>query len=426
MKGGSTMEKAYILGGSQTDFSRNWTKEGKGFLALLKEAVGDGMKAVGITDKEIVALNKENQVAAFVGNFVAEYYCNQSHLGALLTEVNPAFYGVPSARYEAACASGSVALDAAISKIHTGDYQLTMVVGFEMMKTVNSKVCGDYLGRAAFYETEARGIEFPFPKLFGKLADTILDKYRPDADRFMASLAKIATKNYANAKSNPNAQTRNWFMSEAQACQRDTGSNSLVGGRLALSDCSQITDGAVVLFLAGEKYARDYCGRNGLTLKDLPWVKGWGHRVAPMSYAKKVDDARESPFVLPWTRLAVEDAYRRSGLQLSDMSFFETHDCFTSSEYAAVSAFGIAAPGKEFEAIEAGATGMAGKFPINPSGGLIGCGHPVGATGVRMMLDLYKQVANKAGGYQVKGARNGMMLNIGGSATTNFVFVVGN
>jgi acetyl-CoA C-acetyltransferase len=419
------MEKAYILGGSQTDFSRNWTKEGKGVVALLKEIVDDGMKAVGISDRDIVALNKENQVAAFVGNFVAEYYCNQSHLGALLTEVNPAFYGVPSARYEAACASGSVALDAAISKIRTGDYQLAMVVGFELMKTVNSKVCGDYLGRAAFYETEAKGVEFPFPKLFGRLADTILDKYRLDTDRFMAALARIATKNYANAKQNPNAQTRRWFMSEDQACQRDTATNTLVGGRLALSDCSQITDGAAVLFLASEKYATEYANKNGLALKDLPYVKGWGHRVAPMTYAKKVEDARSSTYVLPWTRLAVEDAYRRAGLSVKDMSFFETHDCFTSSEYAAVSSFGIAEPGKEYEAIESGVTAMTGRFPINPSGGLIGCGHPVGATGVRMMLDLYKQLSNTAGDYQVKDARNGMMLNIGGSATTNFVFVVG-
>src|SRR5208283_4847386 len=101
-----------------------------------------------------------------------------------------------------------------------------------------------------------------------------------------------------------------------------------------------------------------------------------------------------------------------------DMDFFETHDCFTSSEYAAVSAFGITAPGKEYEAIENGAITMSGRHPINPSGGLIGCGHPVGASGVRMMLDLYKQVTNTAGGYQVANARNGIMLNFGGSATT--------
>jgi len=419
------MEKVYILGGSQTDFSRNWTKEGKNFFAMLKEIIDDGMQSINLANKDIIELNKENKIAMFVGNFVAEYYCNQSHLGALITEVNPAFYGVPSARYEAACASGSVALDAAISKIRTGDYEIAMVVGFEMMKTVNSVICGDYLGRAANYEVEAKGVEFPFPKLFGKLADTILEKYKPNKERFMAALAKIANKNYANAKKNPNAQARRWFMSEEQASARYTDTNAQVGGLLALSDCSQITDGAAVVFLASTKYAVEFAKKNGLKLKDIPYVKGWGHRVAPMTYAKKVEDAKDSKYVLPWTSKAVEDAYKRADLTVKDIDFFETHDCFTSSEYAAVSAFGITKPGKEYEAIEKGVTEMTGSKPINPSGGLIGCGHPVGATGVRMMLDLYKQVAGKAGNYQVKGAKNGMMLNIGGSATTNFVFIVG-
>jgi acetyl-CoA C-acetyltransferase len=419
------MEKVYVLGGSQTDFSRNWTKEGKNLFAMLKEITDDGLKSVNLTNDDIIALNSDNRIAAYVGNFVAEYYCNQSHLGALLTEVNPAFYGMPSARYEAACASGSVALDAAITKIRSGDYQISIVIGFEMMKTVNSIVCGDYLGRAAKYESEAKGIEFPFPKLFGRLVDTILEKYKPDEERLMAALAKIANKNYSNAKKNPNAQARRWFMSEEQANRRGTATNKLIGGKLALSDCSQVTDGAAVIFLANEDYTRKYCAKNGLNIDDVPYVKGWGHRVAPMSYDSKILESRDNEYVLPWTRRAVEEAYKRAGLTVDDMDFFETHDCFTSSEYAAVSAFGITKPGKEYEAIEAGATEMTGKKPINPSGGLIGCGHPVGASGVRMMLDLYKQIAGKAGSYQVAGARNGMMLNIGGSATTNFVFIVG-
>ena len=109
----------------------------------------------------------------------------------------------------------------------------------------------------------------------------------------------------------------------------------------------------------------------------------------------------------------------------NDIDVFETHDCFTSSEYAAISAFGISEPGKEYEAVENGVIAFDGAKPVNPSGGLIGCGHPVGASGARMFVDLYKQVTGQAGKYQVKDARNGMMLNIGGSATTNYVFIVG-
>lgn len=144
-----------------------------------------------------------------------------------------------------------------------------------------------------------------------------------------------------------------------------------------------------------------------------------------MLFDKKIQEAKDSPYVLPWTRQAVLDAYRRSGLTVDDIDVFETHDCFSSSEYAAISAFGITAPGEEYRAVEDGVIAFEGKKPINPSGGLIGCGHPVGASGARMFLDLYRQVAGEAGAYQVPNAKNAMMLNIGGSATTNYVFIVG-
>lgn len=420
------MSKAYILGGAQTDFERNWSKEGKNILALLKEVLEDAFGDAEITYEDIERLNKENKVACFVGNFIAENYINQGHLGALLTEVNSAFYGVPSARYEAACASSSVALDAAITKVKSEEYDLAIVVGFELMKTVNSKECGDILGRAAYYETEGKNVDFPFPKLFGKLADETIEKYALDEDRYLNALARISTTNYENAKRNPLAQTRKWFMDYEQASHRGTKTNSSIGGRLAISDCSQVTDGAAVVIIASERMINEL----GKSVSDTPYVKGYGHRTAPMLFDSKMADAKESKYILPWTRQAVEDAYRRANLTVEDIDVFETHDCFTSSEYAAISAFGITQPGKEHEAIENGTIAFDGEKPINPSGGLIGCGHPVGASGCRMFLDLYKQVAGKAGNYQVVKKTgdipsNALMLNIGGTATTNYVFIVG-
>lgn len=414
------MSNVYILGGAQTDFERNWKKEGKGMIALLKEVMSDGLADAGLSYDDVAALNEDNRIACFVGNFIAEMYTSQGHLGAFLTEVNEAFYGVPSARYEAACASSSVALDAANTKIQNGDYDVAIVVGWELMKTVDSKTGGDFLGRAAFYEKEGKGIELPFPKLFGKLADETLKKY-PDLDenRYMDALAKISTINYDNAKRNPLAQTRKWFMSYEQARNRGTETNMIVGGRLSISDCSQVTDGAVVVVLCSEKYAKE------MNITGKPIIKGYGHRVAPMLFDKKMKENKDSDYILPWTRQTVCDAYRRSGLSVDDIDVFETHDCFTSSEYAAISAFGLTAPGKEYEAVESGLIAFDGKKPINPSGGLIGCGHPVGASGARMFLDLYKQVTGQAGDYQIKGAKNGLMLNIGGSATTNYVFIIG-
>ena len=413
------MSKVYILGGAQTDFERNWTKEGKGMIALLKEAVTDGLSDAGVSFDEIVRLNKDNRAACFVGNFIAEKYVDQGHLGAFLTEINPAFYGVPSARYEAACASGSVAVDAAQTKIRAGEYDLAIVVGWELMKTVDALLGGEFLGRASYYEKESKGIELPFPKLFGKLADETIKKYGLDEKRYLNALAEISVINYSNAKRNPLAQTRKWFMSPEQANMRDTETNPLVGGRLAVSDCSQITDGAAVVVLGSEAYLKEK------GYKNKPLIKGYGHRTAPLLFDKKMKDNESSPYVLPWTRQAVLDAYRRSGLTVDDIDAFETHDCFTSSEYAAISAFGLTEPGKEYEAVESGLIAFDGAKPVNPSGGLIGCGHPVGASGVRMLLDIYKQVNGTAGGYQVKGAKNAMMLNIGGTATTNYVFIVG-
>lgn len=419
-------ERVYVIGGTQTDFERNWSKEGKNIVALLREAVTDALKAVGLDFSIFEKLNRDNRVSCYIGNFIAEEYIHQGHLGALLTEVDPVFYGVPSARYEAACASSSVALDAAITKIKAGEYDLAMVVGWELMKTVDSKKCGDILGYAAFYEKEGKGVDFPFPKLFGKLADETIKKYCLDENRYMDSLAKISTINYANAKRNPLAQTRKWFMDYAQASYRGTKTNALIGGKFGISDCSQVTDGAAVVFLASEKLLHEL-GKDPL---ETPYVKGYGHRTAPMLFDKKMKENETSRYILPWTRQAIVDAYRNSGLTVTDIDVFETHDCFTSSEYVAISAFGITEPGKEYEAVEDGRICISGSKPINPSGGLIGCGHPVGASGARMFLDLYKQVSGKAGDYQVKKEngelpKNAMMLNIGGTATTNYVFVLG-
>ena len=418
--------KVYVLGGAQTDFERNWSKEGKNVIAMLKEIVSDALQEVKLNYEDIKRLNSENRVSCFVGNFIAEEYIQQGHLGALLTEVNPAFYGVPSARYEAACASGSVALDAAITKINAGAYDLAIVVGWELMTTVDSRTCGDILGRAALYEIEGKDIDFPFPRLFGKLADKTIERYRLDETQYMNALAKISEINYSNAKRNPNAQTRKWFMDYEQASCRGTETNGMIGERLAISDCSQVTDGAAVVFLASQKLIKEL----GKDIKDIAIVKGYGHRTAPMLFDKKIRESEDNKYILPWTRQAVVDAYNRAGLTVDDIDVFETHDCFTSSEYAAISAFGITEPGKEYEAVEKARISFYGDKPINPSGGLIGCGHPVGASGARMFLDLYKQVTGTAGTYQVRKTngeypQNAMMLNIGGTATTNYVFIVG-
>jgi acetyl-CoA C-acetyltransferase len=173
-------------------------------------------------------------------------------------------------------------------------------------------------------------------------------------------------------------------------------------------------------------YAAKYAGQRGLKLENIPCILGWGHTTAPIEFARKVADSKDNEYVLPMTRKAITDAYRRAGIKdCWDLDVIETHDCFTTSEYMAIDHFGLTKPGESWRAIENGIIEMGGKLPINPSGGLIGCGHPVGATGARQLLDAYKQVTGAAGDYQVPGAKKVATLNIGGTATTNVCFIVG-
>lgn len=415
----------YVLGGAQTDFQRNWTKEGKGFIAMLKEVVHHALNVVSIDFEEIEKLNKNKSVGIFIGNFDGQQYFNQGHLGSFLTEINNSFIGIPGARYEAACASGSVAIDIASTKIRADEIDVAIVIGIELMKSVPSQIGADFLGTAAFYEKEAKGVLYPFPKLFGKLADEILKKYHLKESVFLNDLAEIARINYSNAKKNPNAQTRSWFINKDHILSRNDNYNSSIGGKLSFADCSQITDGASMLILSSQKYASEYAKKRKIKMSKLPYIKGYGFNIAPILFKNKMIESRKSNYILPRTKQAIDDAYSMAQLTIDQIDVIETHDCFTSSEYMAISAFGLCEPGEEHKIITEGVIGYKGKKPINPSGGLIGVGHPVGATGVRMMLDLYKQVTNNAKTYQIESAKNGLMLNMGGSATTNIVFILG-
>jgi acetyl-CoA C-acetyltransferase len=403
----------YVLGGYQTDFARNWSKENKHVVAMLSESVRGGLEATGIEPDEV-------QVG-HVGNFAAELYCMQGHLGSMLIEADPRLSGLPTARHEAACASGSVAVLAASAEIEAGRYDCSLVVGVEQMKTVDPKTGGDYLGTAAWYEREAEGIEFPFPKLFGRLGDEYDKRFGLKDEH----LAHISAVNYSNAKRNPLAQTRTWYMTEDHANSVDKF-NTIIGGRIRVSDCSQVTDGAVALVLASEGFAGRWAKRRGIPLDRIPRILGWGHHTAPIEFSTKVEESRDNRYVLPHTRQAILDAFQRAGVaECWQVDAIETHDCFTTSEYMAIDHFGLTKPGESWKVIEEGTIELGGRLPINPSGGLIGAGHPVGATGCRQVLDAHRQVKNEAGDYQVNGAKRIATLNIGGSGTTSVCFVIG-
>ncbi|MED5207483.1 MAG: thiolase domain-containing protein, partial [Pseudomonadota bacterium] len=202
--------------------------------------------------------------------------------------------------------------------------------------------------------------------------------------------------------------------------------NPVVEGRTRKMDCGQVTDGAAVIFLASDEWAAEWARKQGRSVESLSRIAGWGHRSAPLSYRSKVKASADETYVFPQVRRAILEARERAGIDLAQIDAIETHDCFAMTEYMAIDHLGLTAPGESWKAIEEGVIEMGGRLPINASGGLIGLGHPVGATGVRMLLDAHKQVTGTAGDYQVEGAKRVQTLNIGGSTTTTASFVVEN
>ena len=396
----------YILGGWQSDFANNYDRAGMDIADAFAEAVRGGLDATGLEPREIES--------GHVGNFVAELFAAQGLLGGFFGLVDPEFEGMPTARHEGACASGSLAILAAAAEIEAGRYDLSCVVGIEVMRNVSGVKAAQNLGAAAWVGHEFEGATYVWPYAFSKLGEEYERRWGLKYEHLM----RIAEINFGNGRRNPNAQTRGWkFGNDSFTANDET--NPVVEGMIRKQDCGQVTDGTAVVFLASPRRAAEYARKRGIPLESLPRIKGWGHRSSGISYDGKVRASEGMPYVFPQVRHAIMDARKRGGIKdLTEIDLVETHDCFTTTEYMAIEHLGLTPPGEAWKAIEDGSIEIGGRLPINPSGGLIGCGHPVGATGVRMALDAYKQVTDQAGGYQVEGARNVQTLNIGGSTTT--------
>lgn len=406
------MRDIYVLGGYQTDFGVNWAKQDQGVFDILETSVKGALAATDLDPSDIDV--------AHVGNFAGELFTGQGHLGGLFGSLDPAFDGVPSVRHEAACASGSMAALGATAEIEAGRYDVAAVVGIEQMRNVSTPEAAEYLGSALWVGVEAVGEAFPWPAQFSEIADEYDRRYGLEYEHLMA----IAEKAFDNAKRNPNAQSRSWQF-EDDAFSDDDDLNPLVAGRIRKLDCARITDGAATVILASGEWAAEYAARRGKQLEDIPRISGWGHRTTAMKLHDKLIGSRNDRYVFPHIRGTITDAWRRAGINgTADLDAIETHDCFTITEYMAMDHFGITAPGESWKALDDRVTHLDGALPVNPSGGLIGSCHPVGATGARMLLDAHRQVTGTAGDYQVENAKRIQTLNIGGSTTTIASFVV--
>lgn len=403
----------FYLGGAQTDFARNVTREGKGIDSLFREVV-----TAALMDAKLEAKELFDAGCIHVGNAFGELFTGQAQLGGMPATVLPDLYGVPASRHEGACASGSLALLAAAADIESGRYDVALVAGAEIERNVPGDVAAKYLGAAVHVGEEGATAKYMWPAMFSRIGEAILERGRMDR----AHLTAIARKNFANARNNPNAQGRAWTFEET-AFDDDDAANPVIEGMIRRQDCGQVTDGAAAILIASSAFANAHATRLGAKLESLPRLLGWGHRTAALSLSAKLEKSRSERYLFPHLRLAITDAYRRAKVEGPwDLAAIETHDCFTVTEFAAIDHLGLTDPGRAFEAIESGACDHGGTLPINPSGGLIGAGHPVGATGVRMALDACKQVMGTAAAMQVmptkRGPRRVLTLNVGGSMTT--------
>ena len=409
-------EPVYIVGAGRTDFQRNFRKEEKTIRHVLLEAAGAALADSDLRPADIQA--------GIVGSFASGLFTRQLHLGAFLTEVDPALRGIPTFHVEAACASGGVAVLSAAQQISGGIHDVVLVVGAEQQKTMDPSAGADVLAAAADYHLEKPQYgDFMFPKLFARIAEIYGKRHGLTEEQ----LARVAVKNHAHARLNPQAQKRDSTLTLETALTASQ-SNPCVAPPLKVSDCSQITDGGAALVLCSGRFL------NRLSARKAPRLLGWGHTTDYLPLEKK--DAPEFSV----GRQAAQRAYAMAGLQPRDIQCAEVHDCFSISELVAYEILGFAESGQGPALLDSGLTALPSirsalgnlrtlqgraPLPVNVGGGLMGDGHPVGATGVRQVVEAYRQLTANAGPRQVDGVSRFLTFNMGGSVTTSVVMIWG-
>jgi len=352
----------------------------------------------------------------YVGNFAGELFSNQGFLGAMLARADARLAGIGCARVEAACASGGVGIVGAIESIQAG-LDVVLVVGAEVQTTVRPREGADYLARASHYATERSIDDFTFPALLARRAKAYKEAYGlTDRD-----LAHFSVKAYANANRNPLAHMHTVKMTlEQAATASDMNPNFLqnpdLKPHLKVSDCSQVSDGAAAVILASEAGVR----KLGRVLSQCVQVRSYGFCTNPLGQVKDL-------LRLDTTAAATAEAMRDGGLTPQDVQVAEVHDCFTIAELLMYEAIGWAEQGKGLDLLLSARTSIEGDMPVNAGGGLVGFGHPVGATGVKQAAEIYRQMKGLCGEYQIqRELHTGLTANMGGDDRTVVSLVLEN
>jgi acetyl-CoA acyltransferase len=352
----------------------------------------------------------------YIGNFAGELFSLQGHLGAMVARADARLAGIGFARVEAACASGGVGIVNAIEAVQAG-LDVVLVVGAEVQTTVRAREGADYLARAAHYATERAIDDFTFPALLTRRAKAYKEAYGlTDGD-----LAHFAVKAYSNANRNPLAHMHAVKMTLEQAATVSDANPQILQNpelkpHLKVSDCSQVSDGAAAVLLASAEGLR----KLGRAKADCIQVRAYGFCTNALG---QVQDLLR----FDTAAAAANEAMRDGGITPQAIQVAEVHDCFTIAELLMYEAIGLAEQGKGKELLLSGRTSLEGDIPVNTGGGLVGFGHPVGATGVKQAAEIYRQMQGLCGDYQLRRElHTGLTVNMGGDDRTVVAMVLEN
>ncbi|MBI9064901.1 MAG: hypothetical protein JEZ14_23140 [Marinilabiliaceae bacterium] len=344
-----------------------------------------------------------------VGNFMASRFNNQAHLSAFIPAIDESLRFKPAIRVEGACASGGLAMVTGIKSVLSGAAEVVLVMGVEVQNSVNSLYGADYLSLAAWRDKRKAGHAYFFPGEFsdraGEYSQTYGDEYTREA------MARWYANCIENARLCPTAQEyENENMELMETGMAPPNPNKFVD-HLNIFDCSKISDGASSVAVVSEEGLK----RVGIPLSEAVEIVGFG---------QAEDDITEAPvdsLVLSATQVAVKKALMMAGIKNQQLATVETHDCFTIAGLLAVEAIGLVDKGKGAKFVADGHTSRAGQIPFNTTGGLIGWGHPTGATGVHQCVTIWQQLTGNAGKAQINIPNDkpyGLTINMGGNDKT--------
>jgi len=383
------MRDVAIIGVGSTPFGK---VEGRGIVELAVSACREALADAGLERSKIEAL--------YLGNFVGERLANQGSLAALVTG-RLGLTGIPATKVEGACASGGIAFRHGVLGIALGLYDFVLVAGAEKMTASSTPDVTAALATAGDEQREMRA-GLTFPGAFGIVMRDHMARYGTTREQ----VGLVSVKNHALGAANPKAQFR-----KPVTLDEVLGSR-LIADPLRLFDCPPISDGAAAAVLCPADRAREFHARPVRVL-------GTGHATGPATLWE-MDDLTS----FPATARAAQEAYRMAGIAPADVQIAEVHDCFTIAEIVATEDLGFFPKGKGGPAVEEGWTGLDGKIAVNPSGGLIAKGHPVGATGCAQIYELVKQLRGEAAN-QVRDPEIALAHNLGGMGVVSTVTLLG-